>query len=75
MDNMDDEQKAVVQQALNSISMQPVTNMQQLVSHWTTVMVHENTETKKRGRATQQTPVSELSNANDRTKRRILTRP
>lgn len=71
---MDQYQRDVIQNTLNTVSVEPVFNMQQLVSHWETVMAPPEASTKKRGRTTEQTLVSEPLNANDRTKRRILRR-
>lgn len=71
---MNQSQREVVQNTLNTVSIEPRSNMQQLVSHWETVMV-VGASTKKRGRSNEQTLVSEPLTANDRTKRRILTRP
>ena len=73
---MDQDQKKVISIISNQISMQPVANMQQLVSHWSTIVT---TETPKRKRgyedANPQTQVSESLATNNRSKRKILTRP
>jgi len=69
---MNELQKNVVKNTLNIVSLEPLNNMQQLVSHWATVIVPE-TSSKKRGRTIEQSLVSEPPN--NQTKRRILTRP
>ncbi len=73
---MDQQQQKVISIISNQISMQPVANMQQLVSHWSTIV---NTDTPKRKRGhddiNPQTGASEPLATNNRSKRKILTRP
>jgi hypothetical protein len=59
--------------AINSNRLPPMSNMQQLVSHLSTLLpVRQN---KKRSRTNEQTQVSEFSTSTGQTKRRILKRP
>jgi len=73
---MNEEQKNVISLISNQISIQPVANMQQLVSHWSTMEGPESSK-RKRGHKdiSPEIPVSESLATNSRSKRKILSRP
>jgi len=72
---MDQQQQKVFSAISKQMSMQPVANMQQLVSHWSTIVVNDTPKRKRDEDTNPQIGVSELLTTNNRSKRKILTRP